>query len=179
MTYAYDKFKRDRKDWVKELEYFNKKWDRRVKSRSNHWRRKEALLSLIQIRLTQLLETEISDTITGKCFPEKVRQLLGAIKIANEDAVLRAEVLKMVAPALGRLTFDGYSGNDTFAAKMDQTMIKLDVAWNKKTPNDGEVEDFRQAQLRSRWASLSVVCKDCNCLQCIKRRRRTTSLFTF
>lgn len=169
MTYAYEKFTRDRKSWVTELEKFNKIWDRFTLCRPSDWKRKQNLLELIQKQLKQLSQNEISEIITGKCFLEKVRQILDAIKIANEDAVLRGEVLKMLAPALGRLTFDGYTGYDSFAIKMDQTVIELDAAWREKVPNDGEIEDFRQAQLRARWASLSVVSQNCDCLQCFKR----------
>lgn len=170
MTYAYEKFTRDRKSWVKELEKSNKIWDRFTLSRPSDWQRKQDILDLIQKQLMHLSQKAISETITGKCFLEKVHQILEAIKIANDDAVLRGEVLKMLAPALGRLTFDGYTDNDTMAMKMDQTVIKLDAAWREKIPKDGEIEDFRQAQLRARWASLSVVSQNCDCLQCIKRR---------
>ncbi|KAJ5111533.1 hypothetical protein N7532_002068 [Penicillium argentinense] len=169
MAYTASHFARDRKEWVKELEYFNKVWEKLTISRSNHWQRKQALLIRIESKLATLLPTD-AEKGTGTCFAEKVRQILDSIRIANEDAILRGEILKMLVPAIGRLMIPGGPDSDTFAMKMDQKVERLDKEWQEKSPKKGEIEDFRQAQLRSRWTSLSVVSPICLCPQCVKRR---------
>ncbi|KAJ5396964.1 hypothetical protein N7509_005077 [Penicillium cosmopolitanum] len=171
MPFSYNEFKKSRKDWVKELQYFNKVWYRSRKGGRNHWKRKQDFLETLQSQLNQLLETNISELTTVKCFETKVREILEAIKIVNEDVVIRGEVLNMITMAISRLTFeDGFGVNDTFAMEWDKRVMKTDEEWRKNAPRDGDVQDFRREQLRSIWARLSVVFEDCNCLQCIKRR---------
>ncbi|KAJ5965742.1 hypothetical protein N7481_012456 [Penicillium waksmanii] len=171
MPFAYDEFKKNRKDWVNELQYFNKVWYRSRKGRRNHWKRKQDFIEMLQSQLKQFVENKFSELTTAKCFEEKIREILEAIKKVNEDAVIRGEVLNMITMAIGRLTFDGGFGeNDTFAMEWDKRAMKTDETWRENAPRDGDVKDFRREQLRSIWACLSVVSEGCNCLQCIKRR---------
>lgn len=77
-------------------------------------------------------------------------------------------VLDMVATQVGRLSLNGYHGEeDVFAEQMDQYSVNLDVRWhaNDQSPHE--------AELQSIWARLRVVHPACVCRQCRKRNERT------
>jgi hypothetical protein len=171
MPFSYDQFKRNRKDWVEELENYNKIWYRFRKSRQTNWERKQNFLEMLQSQLNQTLEYDFSELTKTRCFAVKIRQILGAIPIATEDAVIRGEVLNMITTAIGRLTFDdGYGEEDKFALRWDKRAMKADKEWDENSPGNGDIEYFRREQLRLIWSCLSVILKDCYCLQCVKRR---------